>query len=143
MSTGIVDNQIISDVNLWKHTVYGKFIIVLAKRTGDIVFVVAWCIFFAEDSDMMISTVHSRTHQITGTSVQTNIFFVNMFLMNTFCYEIAIRSKHEAAKFCKDGYITKSCRHQDFLKLFADTFTDYCNIVWLFVRCIWNTDTTA
>ena len=94
MSTGIVDNQIIADVNLWKHTVYGKFIIVLTKRTGDIVFVVAWCIFFAEDGNMMISTVHSRTHQIAGTSVQTNIFFVNMFLMNTFCYEIAIRSKH-------------------------------------------------
>ena len=91
----------------------------------------------------MISTVHSRTHQITGTSVQTNIFFVNMFLMNTFCYEIAIRSKHKATKFSKDGYITKSCRYQDFLELFADTFTDYRNVVWLFVRCIWNTDTTA
>ena len=81
----IMDNNQVSDINLRQFPVNGKFIIILAKRTCHIIYVIAWGIFFTGHCDMMIRTLHGRTHQIAGTGIQTDIFFVNMFFMNRSC----------------------------------------------------------
>ena len=135
--------EIISHVNLWKHTVNGKFIIVFTEWTCYIVFVVAWLIFFAEYRDVVICTVHCRTHKVYRTGINSNILFVYMFFMNCFCYESAIWCEHETPKLCKYCHISHSCRYHYLIKFLVYTLTDNCYIVWLFILCIRDSDPTG
>ena len=85
MCSCIMNCQNISHINLWKHTVNGKFIIILTQRTCHIVFVIAWFILLTKDCNMMICTIHSRAHQVDCTCINTDIFLVGVFLMDGCC----------------------------------------------------------
>ena len=104
---------------------------------------IARLVFLTKDGDVVVSTVNSRTHQIAGTGIEPNILFINVLLMDTFCYQVAIWSQHEAAQFSKDRDVTHSGRNKDLFKLFADAFADHGNIIWLFVWCVWDSDTAG
>ena len=105
MGSGIMNYQNISHVNLWQHPVNGKFIVVFTQRSGYIVFVVAGSILFAHDGNVMISAVHRRAHQVDCTRIHTDVLFVGMFFVDGFCYQAAIGTHHETAKFGEDGDI--------------------------------------
>ena len=91
----------------------------------------------------MISTIHSRTHQIYCTGIYADILFMCMLLMDCFCDKAAIRSHHETAKLCIDRNITHSFRNKYFFINLAETLTDHTDIIWLLIRFIRNSDTTG
>ena len=137
---GVVDHKIISDLNLWKQAVHCEFVIVFTEGTSNIVFVVAGLIFFAKNGDVVVSTVHRRTHKVTGTGVYTGVFFVDMFLVNTFGDEIAIGTQHKSSQLREDRHIPQSGGDKDFFKLRSDTLANYFYIIWLFVRRVGDSD---
>ena len=63
--TGIVDGNIVTDIDLRQHPVDGEFVVVLAQGTGHIVLVVAGLVFLAQYSDVMVSAVHGGTQAST------------------------------------------------------------------------------
>ena len=91
----------------------------------------------------MISTIHSRTHQVHGTGIHTDILLVGMLFMNDLSYQMTIRSHHITSQFGIDCYISHSCRYQHFFVNLADTFTDRFDVVRLLIRTIRNTDTAG
>ena len=109
MCTSVMDYQIISHIDLRKHPVDGKFIIIFTKRSCDIIYMICWFVFFTHNCDVMVSTVQSRTHKVRCAGIYTDVFFISMFLMNCFYYKMSVWRKHETSKFCKDLYISHSC----------------------------------
>ena len=138
-----MDHQIISHVNLRKITVNGKFIIVLTKRSCNVIQMIARLILLAKNGNMMISTVHSRTHQVYCTGIHADIFLVGMFLMDCLGYQAAIRSHHETSQLSVDCHISHSFRNKNFLVNLAHTLSDHTDIIRCLFRTIRNTDTTG
>ncbi len=87
---------------------------------------------------MVISTVHSRTHQVSRAGVYTDIFLVSVLLMHRLGDQRTVGSQHKTSHLCIDRHITHACRHQDLLKLLANSLTDHANIVRSAVRLIRN-----
>ena len=138
-----MDHKDVAYVNLWKHPVDGELVIVLAQRSGDIVFVVARCVFFPHHSDMVVRSVHGRAHQIDGTGVHADILFVGMFFVNRFCHKTSVRSHHKSSKFRVDCHIPHFCRNEHFFVYFSYAFSDDADIIRLLVRTVWNSDSAG
>ena len=137
----IMNHKNISHINLRKHTVNCKFVIILTKGTCHIIFVITRHIFFSHDCNMVICTIHSRTHQIYCACIYPNIFLMGVFLMNCFCYKAAIRSQHKSSKFCIKSYISHACRHKNLIINFPHTVSNRTDIIRLLIWCIRNSDT--
>ena len=43
---------------------------------------VTWFILLTHNCDVMVSTVHSRTHKVRCAGIYTDVFFISMLLMN-------------------------------------------------------------
>ena len=100
------------------------------------------CIFFTQYSDMMISAIHSGTHQVGSASIQTDVFFIDMFFMDGFRNQCTIRCQHISAHFCEDSHIVHAGRHQHFFVYFTYTFANCHDITAFFIRMVRNTYTT-
>ena len=111
MSTGIVNYQKIAHVNLRKCPVHRKLIIVLAKRTDDVIYMICRSILLPHNGNVMVSTVHRWSHQIYRTRIHTDVLLVNVLLMDCSRNKAAIRCKHEASKLGKDCNLAKTIRH--------------------------------
>ncbi len=140
MRSGVVDDEIVADIEFWEHTVYGEFIIIFTERAGDIVFVVARLVFFSEYRNVMIRTVHRRTHQVARTGVQPSVFFVNVFLVDTLRHKLSVRAEHEASQLGKDRDVAKTGGNEYFFKFLTDSLADYLNIIRCLVRRVRNAD---
>jgi len=138
-----MDYKVIASFNLRKHSVDGKFIIVLAERTCYIIFMITWCILFSKNCDVMVSSIHSRTHQVYCTRIYTDVIFICLLLVNCLCNQCSVRSHHITAKLCKDCNISHTCRNKYFFVYLAYTFTDCINIIWLLIRSVRNSDSTG
>ena len=143
MCSRIMNYQHITHINLRKHTVDCKFIIVFTQRSCYIIFVIARCIFFTHYSNVMISSVHSRTHQVNCTCIYTNIFFVCMLFMNCRCNQAPVRSHHKTSHLCIDCHIAHTGRYQYFFIYAAHTITNRTDIIWLLIWFIRDTYTTG
>ena len=137
-----MDDKDIAHINLRKHPVNRKFIIVLAQGTGYIVFVVARLVLFSHDRDVMVCAVHRRAHQVDCTRVHTDILFVGVFLMDCRCHKAAIRRQHETSHLCIKRYIAHASRNQNFLINLADALADCKDIVRLLIRAVRNANAT-
>ena len=104
---------------------------------------IAWFIFFSHDSDVMVSTIHSRTHQVCGTCIYTDVLFVRMLFMDCFCHKASIRSKHKTAKLCVNRHIAHSSRNKNLFVHFSYTFTDHLDIVRFLIRFVRDSHTTG
>ena len=111
MCSRVMDIEIIPHLHLWQHTINGKLVVVLAKRTCHIILVVTWCIFLAQNCDVVICAIHCRTHQIDRTGIHADVLLIGMLLMNCLCYQRSIRSHHETSHLCVDGDICKTSRY--------------------------------
>ena len=143
MGACIMNKQIVTLFDFRKLPVHREFVTIFTKWPCDIVQVIAGRIFFSQHCNMMVSTVDSRTHQIGSTGIGTNIFFVNMFLMNRLCHQRSIRSHHIPAKLCIKRHIPHVCRKKHLFIYLTDSFSDYPNIIWLLLRCIRNADSAG
>ena len=143
MRPRIMDHQQIPFVNPRHHTVNGKLIIIFTQRSYYIIFVITFPILFPHHRNVMICAIHCRAHQVYGTGVHTNIFFISMLLMNRLCHKAAIRSHHKAPHFCINRRIAKARRHKHFFKHLAHAFPNYTDIIWLLPRLIRNTNASG
>ena len=104
---------------------------------------ITWLIFLAHNCNMMISSIHCRTHKVYRTCIYTDVFFVCMFLMNCFCNKASIRSHHETPKFRIDSNISHSCRNKNLFVYFTNALSNHTNVIRCLVRSVWNTDSTG
>ena len=141
MCACIMNNQIITHVNLWQLSVNCKFVIIFTKRTCNIVYMVARCIFFSRYRNMMVCTVHCRTHKVYRTRIDTDVFLVCMLFMNCFCNKAAVRCKHETSEFRINCNIAHAIWCQHFIINLVNAFTDNSNIIFFLIRLVCNADT--
>ncbi len=140
MRTRIMDHQQIADLYLRQHAVDGKLIVVLTQGPRDIIFAVTGLLLLPHNGNMMIRPVHCRTHQVYGTGVNTDVFFVCVLLMDRLSHQTAVRPEHEPPKFRIDRHIPHSFRYQHFLIYSAHAVADHTDIVRLLIRRIRNPD---
>ena len=138
MCAGIVDKQYITFFNFRHHPVNGELIVVFTQTAGDVILMVTRLIFFAQNRNMMVRTIHSRTHQIGCAGIHTDILFVDVFFVKYRCDQPAIRCQHIPAHLGKQGHISHAFWHQDFLILLAHAFADFCNIIAALIGTVRN-----
>ena len=143
MCACIVDKEQVALIDLRKHAVDCKLIVVLAEGTCHIVLVVAGLVLFSHNRDMVVSAIHSRTHQVYRAGVNTDVLLVSVLLMDRSCHESAVRSQHEAAKLCEDRHVAHSCRNKNFLVNLSYALTDNLDIIRLLIRSVRDTDSAG
>ena len=72
MSAGIVDNDEVAHFDFRKLSLDREFIAVLTKGAGHVIDMVLRCICFAEDSNVVVSAVHPRTHEVSHAGIGTD-----------------------------------------------------------------------
>ena len=143
MCTRIVDIDNVASVNFGKHSVYGEFIAVFAKRTCYIIFFIALLVFFAEHGNMVICSVDSRSHKVYCTSVNADIFLMCMLFIDGSSDKCTVRTHHKSAEFRTKFNISHSCRNKNFIKYFVHALSDYFNIIRLLIGSVRNTYTAG
>ena len=124
-----MNNQVITLIYLRKFSVNCKFVIILTQRTCNIIYMILWSILFTKNSYVMICSIHGRSHKICCTGINTDIFLVNVFLMNSFGNKMSIWCQHESSKLCINRYISHSCRNKYLIKFLMNSFTYYSYII--------------
>ena len=91
----------------------------------------------------MVSTIHSRTHQVYRTGIDADVLLVDMLLVDCLCNQMSIRGKHETAKLCEQADIAKSGRDKHLIEYLVHTFANLQDIIAFLIRCIRDTDTAG
>ena len=113
MRAGIVDINVIADVNLRQIAVNGKLVVILAQTAGHVVGMIAQRVFLAEHGDMVICAVHRRAHKVRRAGVQTGILLIGMLLVDALGNQSAVRAKDKAAHLGVDGNIVHAGRNKN------------------------------
>ena len=96
------------------------------------------CVFLAEYGNVMVSAVYGRTHEVCRTSVNTDVFFVDVLFVDRLCNERAERCEHEPAHLGIDRNIAHSCGNKDLIELLMYALTDDLDVVGGLVRPVVN-----
>ena len=91
---------------------------------------IAGGILLAQHRNMMVRAVHGRTHQIGGTGIHTDVFFIGVLFVDGFRHQTAIGTQQEPAQLGENGHIAHPRRDQNFLISLPDAFTDDGNIIF-------------
>ena len=81
VSTSIVDDDAVTNVNLWQLAVNGKLIVVLAERTSNVIYMVAESLFLASNGDVVICTIHSWAHEVGHAGIKADVILVGFLFM--------------------------------------------------------------
>ena len=100
-------------------------------------------VLLAHHSDVVVSAVHCRTHQVYRAGIHTDILFVSVLLMDRSCDKRTVRSQHEAAKLCEERHIAHSCRNKNFLVNLSYALADDLDVVRLLIRSVRDTDSAG
>ena len=76
-----MDNGNIADLSFREHSVNSKFVVVFAKRAGNVIHGILRRILLAEKGDVVICTVDCGAHKIAGRSIKTEIVFICVLFM--------------------------------------------------------------
>ena len=131
-----MDINDIPDLDLGQHAVDGKLIIVLAQAAGDIVLMVAGGVLLAQHGNMVVGAVHGRAHQVGGAGIHADVLLIDMLLMQHGRDKRTVGCQHKAAHLGENRHIAHTGGDQNFLKLFADTLADGCNVVAALVGAV-------
>ena len=99
---------------------------------------ITWLILFAKDCDVMVCTIHSRSHEVDCTCVHSDVLLVCVLLMDSCCNQVSVRCQHETSELCEDSNITHSCWYENLLVYLSYTLADDHDVIWLLVRCVWD-----
>lgn len=102
VSTRVVDDEDVAFVDFWQIALDGEFVAVFAEAADDIVYVIVWCVFFAKNSDVVISAIHPWTHEVCHAGVHTDVVAIGVFVMNSGGNEVAIRASYHTTAFKHD-----------------------------------------
>ena len=136
MSASIMDKDLISQLNFRKLPIHGELIVIFAEAAGDVIYMVGRGVFLAQHGDMVIGAIHSGTHEIGRTSVQTDIVLIDFFLMDSRSHQAAVRAGHKATQLRVDSDIAPAGGDENFLESLADALSNGENIVFLLVGLI-------
>ena len=78
---------------------------------------------------MVIRAVHCRAHQIGRAGIHTDVFFINMLLMDRLRHKRSVGGKHEPAHLGIDRDVPQSRRNKDLLIRLANALSDHADIV--------------
>ena len=138
MRAGIVDINVIADVNLRQIAVNGKLVVIFAQTAGHVVGMIAQRVFLAEHGDMVVCAVHRRTHEVCRAGVQTGILLIGMLLVDALGNQSAVRAKDKAAHLGIDGNIVHASRNKNLVVCLMHAFTDGHDVVRLLRRTVRN-----
>ena len=94
------------------------------ERAGHIIGVIAGRVLLSHDSDMVISAVHGRAHQVYCAGVYADILFIGMLFMNGLCHQTAVGAHHKAAELRINRHVAHAGRHKHFFINLAHAFSD-------------------
>ena len=92
---------------------------------------------------MMICAVDGRTHKVSGTSVKTDIFLVDVLFTDSLCNKCAVGCKHISAKLSEDSNIAHTCGNKYFFVSLAYALSDNLYVVCGLVGLIRNAYTAG
>ena len=138
-----MDEEQVALIDLRKHAVDCKLIVVLAEGACHIVLVVTRLILFSHNRDMVVSAIHSGTHQVYRARIDADVLLIGMLLMDRSCHESTVRSQHETSKLSEDRNIAHSCRNKNFLVSLSYALTDDLDIIRLLIRSVRDTDSAG
>ena len=81
VGAGVMDHQDITDIDGGQAPLDGELIVILAQTAGHIIDMVQNGVLLAQDGDMVVSTVHGRTHQVGSAGIQTDVLLVDVLLL--------------------------------------------------------------
>ena len=138
-----MDEEQVALIDLRKHAVDCKLIVVLAEGACHIVLVITRLVLLAHHRDVVVSAIHCRTHQVYRAGIHTDVLFVSVLLMDRSCDKRTVRSQHETAKLSEDRHIAHSCRNKNFLVNLSYALTDNLDIIRLLIRSVRDTDSAG
>ena len=102
---------------------------------------IARLILFAQHCDVVVSTIHSRSHEVSCACVASDIFLIDMLFMYSLCNEHSVRCEHKSAHFCIDSNIAHACRNENALELLSYALTDCEDVVLCVFRSVADANT--
>ena len=78
---------------------------------------------------MVVSAVHGGAHQVGRAGIQTDVFLIDVLLVDGSSYQSAVGAGGEAAHLGEDGDIAHAGGDQNFFKLLADALADGHDVV--------------
>ena len=134
MRAGVVNEEVVSDVDLRQKPVHRELVVIFAQRARHIVHVVPERILLAEHRNMVIGAVHGRPHQVRSTRVYADIFLVDMLLMDRLGDQRTVRRQHETPHLAVDRDVIHPVCLKDRVIDLPDTFSDHSDVIWHIIR---------
>jgi len=98
----------------------GEFVVVFAKRAGNIIQDVVGAPFLADDGDVMVGAVKCGPHQVGHAGIEAGEFFVRVLDVQDFRDKVAVRAGDEASAFRKNFQGGHAAGRDDLFILFPD-----------------------
>ena len=136
MRAGIVDIDVIADLDLGQVAVDGELVVVFAQAAGHIIGVVVQGVFLAQHSDVVVRAVHRRAHQVGRAGVQTRIFLVGVLLVDALGHQRTVGPEDEAAHLGVDGHIAHARGDEHLVKRAVHAFADRHDVARLLARAV-------
>ena len=136
MRTGVVDIDIVADVDARQVAVDRKLVVVLTQAAGHIIGAVMQRVLLAENGDMVVSAVHRRAHEVGRAGVQTGILLVGVLVVDALGNECAVGAEDEAAHLGVDGNIAHARRNEDLVERAVNALADCHDVVRLLPRLV-------
>lgn len=143
VGTGVVDDEEVAFFDRWQFALDGKFVAVFAEATDDVVNVIVWRVFLAEDGDVVVSAVHTWAHEVGHGGVNADVVAVGVLVVDGAGDEVAVRAGHHAAAFEHDLERIEAGWHDDLVVHFLDQAGNVFEIHWFLFWAIWDADAAA
>ena len=93
--------RVLAFVHGRKRALNGELVVVFTQRTDHIHFLKVLRWMFSENGNVMIGAVKGRPHQSGHTGIHTDVFSIDVFLIDGCRHQNTMRSGHIAAAFDK------------------------------------------
>ena len=140
---GVMDDDEVADVDFRQHTVDGEFVVVLAERARDVVFVVAGRRFLAGDRDVVVGAVHRGAHEIRHAGVEADVVFVGLFLVDGRRDEPAGGAGDGAAALGEDRDVAETGGDHELIVELVDALADLHEVERLLLGAVGDAEAAA
>ena len=138
-----MDDDEVADVDFRQHAVDGEFVIVLAERARDVVFVVAGRRFLAGDRDVVVGAVHRGAHEVRHAGVEADVVLVGLFLVDGRRDEPAGGAGDGAAALGEDRDVAEAGGNHELIVELVDALADLHEVERLLLGTVGNAEAAA
>ena len=101
---------------------------------------VAGQVLLPHDRNVMVSSIHGRTHQVHRAGVHTDIFLISMLLMDRPGHQTSVGSHHKPAQLCIKRHVAHPRGNQHLFIHPAHAVPDDPDVIGLLIRAVRNPD---